>query len=482
MRAALCYNCGNRGDFLRTQNSKEGKALNYKSEVKIVGVSDCGEALCAAGGRISTQPGDVMDILEKSRDKEKNASLIGKVTRSGHNSVVEHLYFNLAFRNVSVVVEQFMIEFRLASFTVKSRRYVDFSDAGFYIPALEGEAKEKYTSHMQELFDTYAKLTEAGVPKEDARFVLPYCFFSNFICSLNARELLHVLRAMLYGRGSKFAEIKALGLSLLEQARDAAPGVFADFEKSAPKTSDIPDFGFLKNTGEYAYRENAVEMLGHTADCEKSVVRTALIAETALSSAEVEETAASPETAEKVIEAVMNCSRPKALESAVYTFRLNNVSLACITHIARHRMQCVTVPALTSANRRIFVTPPCLAENAELLALYNDAFNKTAALYDELKEAGVSEESLVYLLLSGNTLDLTVTMNARELLLFLKLRTCERAQWEIRDFACEMLRLLRLDAPAIFKHYGPSCFVGGVCPEGRLSCGKSAEMKEKFGV
>lgn len=105
--------------------------MDYKSEVKIVGYSNCGENLCAAGGRISTQPGDVFDILEKSKDAEKNASLIQKVTKSGHNSVIEHLFFNLAFRNVSVVVEQFMIEFRLASFTVKSRRYVDFGDAGF---------------------------------------------------------------------------------------------------------------------------------------------------------------------------------------------------------------------------------------------------------------------------------------------------------------------------------------------------------------
>ena len=92
--------------------------MDYKSEVKIVGYSNCGESLCAAGGRISTQPGDVYDILEKSKDAEKNASLIQKVTKSGHNSVIEHLFFNLAFRNVSVVVEQFMIEFRLASFTV----------------------------------------------------------------------------------------------------------------------------------------------------------------------------------------------------------------------------------------------------------------------------------------------------------------------------------------------------------------------------
>ena len=98
-----------------------------KSGAFIIGLSDCGEKITSAGGRVSTQEGTVLGIWQKSQDCEKNAKLIDKVTRSGHNSVVEHTYFNLAFQNVTAVVEQFVIEFRLASFTVKSRRYVDYS-------------------------------------------------------------------------------------------------------------------------------------------------------------------------------------------------------------------------------------------------------------------------------------------------------------------------------------------------------------------
>ena len=100
------------------------------SGVYIIGVSDTDEKVCAASGRISTQSGTALEIMEKSQDRDKNANLITKVTASGHTSTIEHIFFNLAFENVSVVVEQFMIEFRLASFTVKSRRYVDFSQSG----------------------------------------------------------------------------------------------------------------------------------------------------------------------------------------------------------------------------------------------------------------------------------------------------------------------------------------------------------------
>lgn len=455
--------------------------MDYKSEVKIVGYSNCGESLCAAGGRISTQPGDVFDILEKSKDAEKNASLIQKVTKSGHNSVIEHLFFNLAFRNVSVVVEQFMIEFRLASFTVKSRRYVDFGDAGFFVPEFSSESvKEKYTEHMSKLFDTYNKLTEKGIAKEDARFVLPYCFFSNFICSMNAREFLNVLRAMLYGRGSKYPEIKKIGLSLLEQAQKIAPGVMESFNNFGKTFNDKPDFSFLSSKGKYVNEKPLVELISYTENSDLAVAKTALISETALNQDEVNSVVSDEETRKRIIDAVIDCTRPRPLEAASYTFRLNNVSLACITHIVRHRIQCVTVPELASSNRGRYIIPPAVKSDAELFELYTNAFSETEKLYNELRDMGESEENLVYVLLSGNTLDLTITMNARELLLFLKLRTCQRAQWEIRDYAYLMLKMLRDSAPDIFRRYGPSCFVTGVCPEGRLSCGKISEIKNRF--
>ena len=91
------------------------------------------------------------------------------------------------------------------------------------------------------------------------------------------------------------------------------------------------------------------------------------------------------------------------------------------------------------------------------------------------------EETLVYVLLAGNVMDLVTTMNARELRLFLKLRTCTRAQWEIRAFAIEALRLLRERCPLLFADYGPSCVCEGRCPEGRMSCGRMQEMRERFG-
>ena len=72
-----------------------------------------------------------------------------------------------------------------------------------------------------------------------------------------------------------------------------------------------------------------------------------------------------------------------------------------------------------------------------------------------------------------------VTMNARSLKNFFRLRCCSRAQWEIRDVAAQMLFLVKEAAPTLFKGAGPAC-VSGPCPEGKMSCGKMAEMQEKY--
>lgn len=468
--------CRAKGDYIIMSNSK----------VFIVGISDCGESICSAAGRISTQPGNCEEIIEKSSDCEKNANLISKVTASGHTSTVEHIMFNLAFQDVSAVVEQFMIEFRLASFTVKSRRYVDFSNMGYYIPNFKDkELEQEYNEHMNYLFSEYQYFLDNGIPKEDARFVLPYCLHSNFFCSLNGRELLHILDSMLYGRGSKYPEIKEIGVKLLELARAKTPGIFIDFEKRCQKTQgkDEISFDFINSNEKVNDSNNSTltQLLSYTPNAEKCVAKNALITYAQLSDDDAEQILSNSENIDKIIETVVKSTRPRPLESVSFTFRLKNVSLPCITHFVRHRMQAIDIPPLTKADRENHITPKSISENPELKSRYDEAFKRNAELYKALQSRGISEEILVYYLLCGSTLDLVATLNARELMLMLRLRTCTRAQWEIREYAIEMLMELRKVAPKIFNFYGPSCYLYGACCEGpKFTCGKANEMREFF--
>ena len=451
-----------------------------KSGAFVIGVTDCKEEVCAASGRISTQNGTALEIFERSHDKEKNTNLISKVTKSGHTSTVEHIFFNLAFENVSVVVEQFMIEFRLASFTVKSRRYVDFSSCGYLVPEFRNEEdKAEFTKTMDCLFNLYAELTENGIPKEDSRFVLPYCFYSNFYCSLNGRELTNVLSAMIYGRGRKVKEIYNLGLSLLSQARAISPGLFIDFETKAAKYNDSYDFEI--NIPSCEEKSNEIcEILSYSTDGEINVAKSALIEKYNPCSKAIDKALSDRENVKKILSSVVKSSRPRALEAFSCTVRFNGVSLSCLTHFARHRMQNICIPNLITTSREKYIIPETVKADAELLGKYNDAFLQMKTLYEKLKAEGYDENVLIYCVLSGNVLDIVTTMNAREMLLFFKLRSCTRAQWEIQEFANDFLKKLRKISPDLFTLYGPSCYTTGVCPEGKLTCGRAKEIKEKF--
>jgi thymidylate synthase (FAD) len=90
--------------------------------------------------------------------------------------------------------------------------------------------------------------------------------------------------------------------------------------------------------------------------------------------------------------------------------------------------------------------------------------------YRELA-ARVPVEDARYVLPNACATNITVTMNARELWHFFTLRCCNRAQWEIREVADEMLREVRRVSPIIFKNAGPPC-LRGPCPEGDMSCGQ----------
>ena len=71
------------------------------------------------------------------------------------------------------------------------------------------------------------------------------------------------------------------------------------------------------------------------------------------------------------------------------------------------------------------------------------------------------------------------TMNARSLLNFFSHRCCNRAQWEIRELATQMLKEVKAVAPHLFEKAGPPC-LRGACPEGKMSCGKMAQVRETF--
>ena len=188
------------------------------------------------------------------------------------------------------------------------------------------------------------------------------------------------------------------------------------------------------------------------------------------------------------LERIMESGHLSVLEHASFTFAVEGISRVLLAQLTRHRIASFSVQSqryVSLAETFSYIVPPAIkALGEEAVARYQAQMDQMQAWYVEWqKELGnkgeSSNEDARFVLPNACETRLIVTMNARELMHFFELRCCRRAQWEIRALAEEMLRLCRQAAPVLFANAGPGC-VRGKCPEGEKSCGKAAEIREKY--
>lgn len=445
--------------------------MTTQPQAKIVSYHVHGAEACASAARISTTQGNAGELFEQARGNPGNRGLIEKVLASGHKSVVEHAVFTIAFWNVSVCVEQYLIECRLASFTVKSRRYVDFRGAGYYVPPeLAGEDLTAYRQYMDPLFAAYGALLEAGAPREDARFLLPYAFHSSFYCTVNARELAHILRSIRWGRGRGDQELRALADQLTAQLEELFPCLL-------PEIGAGPSEEAAAGPGGEAFRMEEAPVLVEAAQA--GAVRLLSAPEDPLGTLEAAWRLGGGR-GDLDLAGLVRSDRPRELEQLCYSFLLSDVSLAGVTHVVRHRMQSVLVPPVGSVNHSRYILPDTVRDNPAALEIYRAALASAHRQLEALSRRPALGRYSRYFALSGNLVDLMTTLNARELEHLIRLRTCRRAQWEIRAMAVSMLAQLRAHCPALYSLYGPGCYLAGRCPEGRMSCGGAEEVRREF--
>jgi len=351
---------------------------------------------------------------------------------------------------------------------------VDYSESGFVIPDYFEDKpvlRKKYMETMENLFGVYRFLVEKGVPVEDARFVLPYSFKTSIICTMNSRELRLFLEHCL---SNKYEEIRKVGRVLLGKVKRIAPRIYGDLGLKTPER-DEPIISFRGVTKP----KKKVELLYYTENPDEKVALAYLIKNTRADTELIKDI--SEDTKEKVIRKILGSKRPRELEQVNFTFRINDLSLSILTHITRHRIHSLLVPDFALAGKsENYIVPESVRKTDVLERKYREAFDLSREFHEFLLKKKVPETVLVYNYLSGNLIDVVTTMNARELYHFFRLRTCLRAQWEVRGIAEEMLKLVLEVAPLTFQKAGPSCYLFGRCPEGKLTCGKFDEVVSKY--
>lgn len=216
--------------------------------------------------------------------------------------------------------------------------------------------------------------------------------------------------------------------------------------------------------------------------------------------------------AEKFVGMLAELGHESPLEHASYSFAIEGVSRITEIQLVRHRIASYSIQSGRYVKRDYpnFIYPPSFEQSDLLTSIYDNVIRASTHAYNELftilmlKKIGYTDSSISlknyeehveiiaefqgkskklynkyekecmedarYAHLQSLSTKIVVTMNARTLLNFFNKRLCDRAQWEIRELALEMLKEVRKVSPNLFKKAGPKC-ITGKCPEGAMTCG-----------
>ena len=184
------------------------------------------DAVVAASARICYSDVTSGELLHGEEEK-LSGRLIANLFSSGHLSTFEHVSFTFGIDGLSRVASHQLVRHRIASFSQQSQRYVKMDDDVVIPPSVldNPEALRIFQEQAESAHNAYKVLTEMGIPKEDARFILPHGHATNLVMSMNARELHHFFRLRLCRRAQW--EIHELARQMLILVREKAPVLFA---------------------------------------------------------------------------------------------------------------------------------------------------------------------------------------------------------------------------------------------------------------
>ncbi|NMA87402.1 MAG: FAD-dependent thymidylate synthase [Tissierellia bacterium] len=248
-----------------------------------------------------------------------------------------------------------------------------------------------------------------------------------------------------------------------------------------------------------------VELLRYTPDGEKLIASAAKLCYSPVGIKEIEE-GLEQESIEKFLNILVDLGHESPIEHVNFTFGVEGVSRTLTHQLVRHRIASFSQQSQRYVKLEQFeyIIPPSIEEEEEAKKLFREAMKRDQEYYNKITDilynkhyekyietgkfkekdarAKAEKEAIEdarYVFPNACETKIVFTMNARSLMNFFRLRTCERAQWEIRELATEMLKKVKEVYPNLFKNAGPAC-LNGPCPEGKMTCGKIIEVREKF--
>lgn len=269
-----------------------------------------------------------------------------------------------------------------------------------------------------------------------------------------------------------------------------------------------------------------VKIIAHTPEPEKVVASAAKLCYSPVGVDEIQEKM-TQEQIDEFVNKLASMGHESPVEHVTFTFAIEGISRVTTHQLVRHRIASYSQQSQRYVKLEQFeyIVPPEIEKIPEAKALFIETMERDQEAYDELvmllivdkidkkypgwtregkyveeyneyngsktlmeifkehnkKEYNIIEKQAIedarYVFPNACETKIVATMNVRTLLHFFNVRCCERAQWEIREMATEMLKECKKVAPTLFKNAGPSC-VRGKCPEGSMCCGNPKKASD----
>jgi len=431
------------------------------------------EVISAAYARISRSTKSVDELRKEAigqvdKARSSNTNIIFEM---GHSSVAEHAVFNLDVIGISRVLTELIQRSRVASFTEKSQRYVTFAK-DYIVPAElanHPKLRKAYKDLMNALFAEYElsfneinKLYQQFHPqlkprereamaKEDARYILPLCTKTQMGITINARSLENLLRRLAKSPLKEAAELKEL---IYSQVSLIAPSLIRYTENDGftglIDLEKVGFTGFLQQELPWVEEldlENKLKVLSSPANTDDNVLAAIIYQQGELSWTETKETVAHLPRLIKQQLRTQVCTNlkswhkvPRAFETIDFNFELS-MSESCWAQFKRHRFCTLLRKGGTAAIAKI---PPVIKE-INRTEQWNE-LNKTAIRYGSSLPSKLSHLA-PYFRTNASTMTVFAKMNLREIYHFIRLRSDEHAQWEIRELSNLMAAQIKKNAP-----------------------------------
>lgn len=210
-------------------------------KVKLLDYTPEPERVVAMAARLCYSAVGAEELSERLSD-EKVKEMVEKMVKLGHASTIEHVSFTFGIEGVSRVLTHQLVRHRIASYDQQSQRYVASHGFQYITPptiAENPEALARYEQLLADIRRTYDELTELGIPKEDARYVLANAAETKILVTMNARSLLHFFNLRCCNRAQW--EIRAMAYKMLAEVKKVAPTLFKNAGASCVNTGRCPE-------------------------------------------------------------------------------------------------------------------------------------------------------------------------------------------------------------------------------------------------